>query len=104
MRSDRTLAALGLAGLLALSGCATPGALPAGKDNFGESVRQTMAAQIIDPNPEYDTPFTETSGTQVAGAIERYRTGKVKSPSGQGISTLGRQSSGSGGASATSGN
>jgi hypothetical protein len=104
MPSDRKRAALGALAVLGLSGCATPGGLPPGQDNFGEAVRQTMTAQIIDPAPEYDTPFTETSGTQVAGAIERYRTGTVKQPAAQGISTIGRQSANSGGAPAASGN
>ena len=104
MPSKRQTATLVACAVIGLSGCATPGGLPPGQDNFGEAVRQTMTAQIIDPAPEYDTPFTETSGTQVAGAIERYRTGKVKQPGGQGISTIGRQSGNSGGATATSGN
>lgn len=104
MRSDRILAGLAVSAVLGLSGCATPGALAPGQDNFGEAVRQTMAAQIIDPAPEYDTPFAQTSGAQVAGAIERYRTGTVKQPASQGISAIGRQSGGSGGAPAASGN
>lgn len=104
MPSDRKLAAVAAIAVLGLSGCTTPGGLAPGQDNFGEAVRQTMAAQIIDPAPEYDTPFANTSGTQVAGAIQRYRTGTVKQPASQGISTLGRQSAGSGGASASPGN
>lgn len=103
MRSDRPLAALAVGAVLCLSGCATPGGLPPGQDNFGEAVRQTMTAQIIDPAPEYDTPFAQTSGSQVAGAIERYRTGTVKQPAAQGISTIGRQSASSGGAPAAPG-
>lgn len=76
---------------LALSGCATPGGLPAGQDNFGEAYKQTLQAQIIDPAPDYATPQGSVSGAQVAGAIERLRTGKVKQPAGQGLSTIGRQ-------------
>ena len=104
MPSKRQTAALAACAVMVLSGCATPGGLPPGQDNFGEAVRQTMTAQIIDPAPEYDTQFTETSGAQVAGAIERYRTGKVKQPAASSISTIGRQSGGSGGASPTPGN
>ena len=96
--------ALPAAVLLALGGCISPDGLSAGQDNFGEAYRQTLQAQIIDPAPEYDTPFGQTSGAQVAGAIERYRTGKVKQPGGQGISTIGRNTGGSGGASTSSGN
>lgn len=90
--------------LLALSGCATSGGLPAGQDNFGEAYRQTLAAQIIDPAPDYSTPRAEVSGAQVAGAIERLRTGKVKQPAGQGLSTIGRQGSGPSSAPASPGN
>lgn len=104
MTSKLFARALPAAVLLALGGCMTPGGLPAGQDNFGEAYRQTLQAQIIDPAPEYDTPFGQTSGAQVAGAIERYRTGKVKAPAGQGISTIGRNTGGSGGASTSSGN
>lgn len=103
--TSRSFAPLaGAAALLALAGCAAPGSLAAGQDNFGEAYRQTLQAQIIDPAPEYATPVGETSGSQVAGAIERYRTGKVKQPGGQGISTIGRQGGGSGTPSGSSGN
>lgn len=63
----------------ALAGCATTDRTRMVRDNWGEANRQTMAAQIIDPAPQYDTAMT-TSGDQVAGAIERYRTDKVKQP------------------------
>lgn len=102
MTSKTFALALPAAVLLALGGCTTPGGLAAGEDNFGEAYRQTLQAQIIDPAPEYDTPFGQTSGAQVAGAIERYRTGKVKQPAGSAISSVGRASGG--GASASSGN
>lgn len=73
-------------------------------DNFGEATRQTFAAQIINPNPEYADPVPTTTGSQVAAAIERYRTGKVKQPIPQRTSQFGNQSGGSGSASAGSGN
>jgi hypothetical protein len=104
MTSKPFALALAAASLLALGACTTPGGLPAGQDNFGEAYRQTLQAQIIDPAPEYDTPFGQTSGAQVAGAIQRYRTGTVKQPGGQGISTIGRNTGGSGGASTSSSN
>ena len=72
-----------LAVAAAVSGCATDGALPnllGGVDTFGEANRQTMAAQIIDPDPHYDYAVPVTSGEQAALAIERYRTDKVKQP------------------------
>lgn len=91
----RTSCALGAA--LILAGCATDGgASLASTDTFGEATRQTLAAQIIDPAPEYDTPQATTSGDQVAGATERYRTGKVKQPDRQVIGPLGKQGGGAG--------
>ena len=76
-----------LAALLALAGCATDGAsgpkgLPymGGPDNFGEANRVTMAAQVVDPNPEYQTAVPETYADHAGKAVERYRTDKVKKP------------------------
>lgn len=51
-----------------------------GPDNFGEANRVTMAAQVVDPSPEYDTGTPESSGEHAAQAAERYRTDKVKKP------------------------
>lgn len=67
---------------LALAACATPDKpiYMGGPDNFGEANRQTMAAQIIDPAPDYDYAVPETSGEHAAQAAERYRTDKVKQP------------------------
>ncbi|EQB07956.1 hypothetical protein [Novosphingobium lindaniclasticum] len=80
MTSDRTLPALLLA--LLVTGCATPDGkfYMGGKDNFGEANRQTMAAQIIDPDPRYDTAVPDGNGAHAAAALERYRTDKVKKP------------------------
>lgn len=83
MRSELRALLVG-ASLIFLSGCATngTGALPymGGKDNFGEANRQTMAAQIVDPNPDYGTAIPETHGEHAGQAVERYRTDKVKMP------------------------
>lgn len=79
MPIDRRLALL--AAPLLLAGCVTDGVGEGmAKDNWGEANRQTMAAQIIDPTPQYDTAVPVTSGAQAAAAIERYRTDKVKKP------------------------
>ena len=65
---------------LALGGCATnaltekPGDL-----KFGAPNRQTMMAQVIDPDPVYTAPAT-SSAAHAADAVERYRTDKVKQP------------------------
>lgn len=85
-------AALGLAGCTAESGdLASTG--PA----FGEANRQTMMAQVIDPDPQYEYADPETSGDHAAQAIARYRTDKVKKPQTIRTSDVGAQGGGSGG-------
>ena len=51
-----------------------------GPDNWGEANRQTMAAQVIDPAPVYDTAVPETHAEHAGQAVERYRTDRVKLP------------------------
>jgi hypothetical protein len=80
---------------LALAGCAQThtGSLevidPA---DFGEANRQTYAAMVVDPDPQYDGPM-EGSAEHAADAIERYREGNVEEPESV------RTTSGSGGGS-----
>lgn len=65
-----------------LGGCATYGSVGGGvidEDAFGEANRQTMAAQIIDPDPQYDEPMA-TSAEHAANAIDRYRNDAVTRP------------------------
>lgn len=97
MASDR-IRMLALAGLgLCLAGCASTGQPGfAIKDNFGEAYRQTLAAQVIDPAPEYGTAQAAVSADAMAQAIERYRTGKVRQPDRQLIGNLGKQGGGGG--------
>ncbi len=73
-----TLPAIALA-LPALAACehAYPG--PAASE-FGDANRATMAAQVVDPDPQYDTLNPPTSGEHAGQAAERYRTDKVKQP------------------------
>jgi hypothetical protein len=82
MRSDRLLA-LG-ATICLLAGCTADGTgglvYNSGPDTFGEANRQTMAAQVVDPAPVYETAQADGSGEHAAQAIERYRTDKVKKP------------------------
>lgn len=86
---------------LVLAGCAGgTGPLSLQQDdNWGEANRQTMAAQIIDPAPRYDTPVPATSGDEVARALENYRTGNVEQPDSGGTTSgsisIGSASSGS---------
>ena len=99
----RTLALIGLAGCTA--GCASGGGLNLGKaDNWGEAYRQTLAAQIINPAPEYVDPVPLSSGAKAAAALERYRTDTVKQPAHQSLSNVGSKSGGTTGASSGSGN
>lgn len=74
-----TIAAVGA---LALSGCATADKEWLGHQDptWGEANRATMAAQVINPNPEYDTLVPETSAQNAVSAIDRYREGKVEQP------------------------
>lgn len=75
--SARSLIAVG--GLLImLGGCEhTLGDKDATK--FGEPNRMTMAAQVVNPDPQYDQPMTG-SGDSAAQAVERWRTDAVKKP------------------------
>lgn len=105
MLSDRLrpLTLIVLAGSIA--GCASGGGLNLGKaDNWGEAYRQTLAAQIINPAPEYNDPVPLSSGARAVAALERYRTDAVKQPARQSLSTIGRQGGGSSGATAGNGN
>ena len=48
--------------------------------NFGDANRMTMAAQVVNPDPEYDTLNPLTSGERAGKAAERHRTDTVKQP------------------------
>lgn len=61
---------------------------------FGNSVRQTMAAQVVDPDPQYEGPGHTTDAAKTAAAVDRYHADTVKKP--DTISTTEGQS-GSGG-------
>lgn len=73
-----------LAGLLcglSLTGCHHDFERAFGADpSWGEANRQTMAAQIVDPEPDYAFDEMETSADHSSQAIERYRNDKVKQP------------------------
>lgn len=78
--NSKLVTALALGGsVLLLAGCEH--ALGARPDAaaFGEPNRQTMMAQVIDPDPQFDGPM-EGSGDLTAQAIERHRTDRVKQP------------------------
>lgn len=52
--------------------------LSQGDPAWGEANRVTMAAQVIDPSPEYDTPIPPTSASNAVRAIDAYRAGEVE--------------------------
>lgn len=80
MTIDRK-AILALAALPLVAGC-TQGLMTGNEPvaEFGEANRQTMLAQVIDPEPEYDTALHESSADHAADAIERYVNDAVKQP------------------------
>lgn len=80
MRTDpRRLILIGLTPLL-LAGCENGFGETRPASTFGEANRQTLAAQVIDPDPQYEYLDPETSGDHAAQAIDRYRKGTVKQP------------------------
>jgi hypothetical protein len=64
-----------------VSACATnPMFEEPGDATFGEANRQTMMAQVVDPDPQYEDLIPISSGEHASDAVERYRTGKVIEP------------------------
>ncbi len=47
---------------------------------FGEPNRQTMMAQVIDPDPQYEDAVPKTSGKRAADAVGRHASDNVKKP------------------------
>jgi type IV pilus biogenesis protein CpaD/CtpE len=70
--------------VLMLAACQSTGndGLPylGGRDNFGEANRMTMATQVVDPDPVYTEPMSESPAEHAAQAVDRYRKDKVKKP------------------------
>ncbi len=80
MNSKATiLTATGVA--VALSGCSLSSKTGRLEDtNFGEANKATFAAQVIEPDPQYEFLDPPTSGEHAAQAVDRYRKGTVKRP------------------------
>jgi hypothetical protein len=77
----KTLALLALP--LLLTSCASQDL------GFGETVKQNIALQVINPDPQYkDETVPGASGDHAAQATERYREGKVTQPPPTVTSTL----------------
>lgn len=97
MITKRMCAVSAVATGLILSGCAETSLYERpGDAKFGDANRQTMMAQVINPDPVYDTDMV-ANGQVAAGAVERYRTGNVEQP--DSISTTDVGSGGEGGGS-----
>jgi type IV pilus biogenesis protein CpaD/CtpE len=78
MNIDRRMTAALLLGAVLL-GAGAAGCTPTDA-TFGNAVRQTMAAQVVNPDPQYDTSVPTTEAAKAAAAVDRYRTDKVKQP------------------------
>ena len=62
--------------------------------DFGEANRQTYAAMVVDPDPQYEGEM-ETSADHAAYAVERYRQDNVEQP--ERINSTSASGSGGGG-------
>ena len=81
MNSKQLRTAIFAVTCLAAAACATgSGTDFMADESWGEANRRTMAAQVIDPSPVYDTAIPPTSAQNAVGAIERYRDDNVKEP------------------------
>ena len=80
MNSKRAM--LALVAVVAAGGCTTwdPKTGKIDETTFGEAKNMTMAAQVIDPDPQYEFLDPLTSAEHAAQAIDRYRKGTVKQP------------------------
>lgn len=79
MNSDRAKW-LVLPSVLVLVACVHDGQGRPPASTFGEANRQTMMAQVVDPEPEYDSVVPAASAAKAAQATERYRKDNVKKP------------------------
>ena len=101
MTIDRKLLAATLVLAPLLAGCETGFRDPNGEvTTFGEANRQTMMAQVVDPDPQYDQPLA-TSADHAAQAVDRYRKDGVKKPDRVSASSV---KGGSGGGGSSGGN
>jgi type IV pilus biogenesis protein CpaD/CtpE len=66
-----------VAGLL-LAACTTPANTP--RPEFGQAVRNNMAAQIIDPQPPESMELPPSDGVRRALMIQRYQADEVETP------------------------
>jgi type IV pilus biogenesis protein CpaD/CtpE len=78
---------------LVLAACTTPANTP--RPEFGQAVRNNMAAHIIDPHPPESMDLPPSDGVRRSRMIERYQADKVESPPLPVTTTLGLEAPGS---------
>jgi type IV pilus biogenesis protein CpaD/CtpE len=78
---------------LVLAACSTPANTP--RPEFGQAVRNNMAAHIIDPNPPESMELPPSDGARRALMIQRYQADKVETPPLPVTTTLGLEVTGS---------
>lgn len=78
--NTKLTAILAVAALATLSGCEHYQASSEPASTFGEANRQTMMAQVVNPDPDYEFQTPDTSAQHAAQAVERYRKDAVKQP------------------------
>jgi type IV pilus biogenesis protein CpaD/CtpE len=78
---------------LVLAACSTPANTP--RPEFGQAVRNNMAAHIIDPNPPESMELPPSDGVRRSLMIERYQADKVETPPLPVTTTLGLEVPGS---------
>lgn len=79
MNSDRAKW-LALVAVPLLGACVHDSAGTAPLSTFGEANRQTMLAQVVDPDPVYDSAVPPAHAGKAAQAVDRYRKDTVKKP------------------------
>jgi type IV pilus biogenesis protein CpaD/CtpE len=62
--------------LAGLAGCADNAQVRMASD-FGNAVNSNIAAQLVNPMPNYRTDMPLTDGRRVSDGIQRYRTNRV---------------------------
>jgi type IV pilus biogenesis protein CpaD/CtpE len=67
-----------LVAALVLAACSTPANTP--RPEFGQAVRNNMAAHIIDPNPPENMELPPSDGVRRSLMIERYQADEVETP------------------------
>ena len=99
MRIDGKHVLAATTGMLSLSACTNADGridLANTDPTWGDANRMTMAAQVVNPNPEYDNPIPPTSASNAVRAIDAYRAGQVEEVEGVSTSGSGSSSGGSG--------